>query len=90
MAPRIVFMAVDQADPVDLGSSPMVMLHYCDAGSKQVWYCKNPKILDARKFAVITLKVGQDGVSLEQCIQKKQRELQNSVDPDQTAALGAV
>ena len=28
-------------------------------------YRKNPKILDTRKFAVITLKVEQDGLSLE-------------------------
>ena len=28
-------------------------------------YHKNPKILDTRKFAVITLKVEQDGFSLE-------------------------
>ena len=28
-------------------------------------YCKNPKILDTQKFAVITLKVEQDGFSLE-------------------------
>ena len=28
-------------------------------------YRKNPKILDTRKFAVITLKVEQDGFPLE-------------------------
>ena len=28
-------------------------------------YCKHPKISDTRKFAVITLKVEQDGFSLE-------------------------
>ena len=28
-------------------------------------YRKNPKILDTQKFIVITLKVEQDGVSLE-------------------------
>ena len=28
-------------------------------------YHKNPKISDTRKFAVITLKVEQDGFSLE-------------------------
>ena len=37
---------------------------------------KNPKISDTRIFAVITLKVEQDGFSLEYCIQKMQRELQ--------------
>ena len=42
----------------------------------QVNYCKRPKISDTRKFAVISLKVQQDGFSLEQCIQKIQRELQ--------------
>ena len=33
-----------------------------------VWsqsYCKNPKILDTQQFAIITLKVEQDGFSLE-------------------------
>ena len=39
-------------------------------------YRKNPKILDTQTFAVITLKVQQDDFSLEQCIQKMQRELQ--------------
>ena len=38
-------------------------------------YRKNPKILDTRNFAVITLKVEQDGINLEWCIQKMQREL---------------
>ena len=33
---------------------------------KRLWkYRKNPKISDTRKFAVITLKVEQDGFSLE-------------------------
>ena len=44
--------------------------------SSKVVTRKNPKISDARKFAVITLKVKQDGVSLEKCIQNMQRELQ--------------
>ena len=39
-------------------------------------YCKNPKFSDTRKFLIITLKVEQDGFSLEKCIQKMQRELQ--------------
>ena len=39
-------------------------------------YRKIPTISDTRKFAVITLKVEQDGFSLEKCIQKMQRELQ--------------
>ena len=39
-------------------------------------YRKNPKISDTRKFAVITLKVEQDGFSLQKCIQKMQRKLQ--------------
>ena len=43
---------------------------------KFVSYCKNLKISDTRKFIVITLKVEEDGVSLEQCIQKMKRELQ--------------
>ena len=32
---------------------------------KIAWYRKDPKISDTRKFAVITLKVEQDGFSLE-------------------------
>ena len=39
-------------------------------------YRKIPKILDTRKFAVITLKVEQDVFSLEWCVQKMLRELQ--------------
>ena len=39
-------------------------------------YCKNPKVSDTQKFAVITLKVEKDGFILEQCIQNLQRELQ--------------
>ena len=42
----------------------------------RVTYRKNPKISDTQKFAVITLKVEQDGISLEYCIKKMQRELQ--------------
>ena len=41
-----------------------------------MYYHKNPKISDTQKVAVITLRVEQDGVSLEQCIQNMQRELQ--------------
>ena len=39
-------------------------------------YRKYPKISDTQEFAVITLKKEQDGFSLEECIQKMQRELQ--------------
>ena len=39
-------------------------------------YRKIPKISDTRKFAVITLKVEQDGFTLEYYIQKMQRKLQ--------------
>ena len=49
-------------------------------------YRKNHKISDTPKFAVITLKVEQDGFSLE----KDAEGIANSVDPDQTAPLGAV
>ena len=45
-------------------------------------YHKNPKIMDTLKFAVITLKVEQDGFSLDA------EGITNSVDPDQTAPLG--
>ena len=41
-----------------------------------ITYRKNPKILDTQKFIVITLKVEQDGISIEKSIQKMQRELQ--------------
>ena len=43
------------------------------------------KISDTWKFAVITIKVEQDGFSIEFCIQKiKDAEgIANSVDPDQ-------
>ena len=40
-------------------------------------YHKNPKFSDTQNFAVITLKVEQDGFSLE--------GIANSVDPDHTA-----
>ena len=39
-------------------------------------YRKTPRNSDTRKFAVITLEVEQDGFTLEQCIQKMQRELE--------------
>ena len=53
-------------------------------------YRKNPKILDTRKFIVITLKVEQDGVSLRVMHPNDAEGIANSVDPDQTALLGAV
>ena len=53
-------------------------------------YCKNPKILDTQKFIVITLKVEQDGVFLRVMHPKDSEGIANSVDPDQTAPLGAV
>ena len=49
-------------------------------------YRKNPKISDTRKFDVITLKV--DFIRVMH--QKDAEGTANSVDPDQTAALGAV
>ena len=48
-------------------------------------YRKNPKISDTQKFIVITLKVEEDGISLEYA-----EGIANSVDPDQTAPLRAV
>ena len=42
-------------------------------------YCKNPKISDTRKIAVITLIFEHDGDGMA-----------NSIDPDQTAPLAAV
>ena len=51
---------------------------------------KIPKISDTRTFAVITLKVEQDGVSLRVMHPKDVEGIANSVDPDQTPPLGAV
>ena len=48
-------------------------------------YHKNPKILDTKKIAIIILKVEQRGFTIEYC-----DGIENSVDPDQTAPLGAV
>ena len=51
----------------------------CQKSKKKLYifnYHKNPKISDTQTFAVITLKVEQDGFSLEKCIQNMQRELQ--------------
>ena len=53
-------------------------------------YRKNPKISDTRKFAVLTLRVEQVGLSLRVMHPKDAEEIANSVDPDQTAPLGAV
>ena len=39
-------------------------------------YRKTPKNSDTQKFAVITLKVEQGGITLEKCVQKMQREWQ--------------
>ena len=47
-----------------------------DQNLRCLLYCKNHKISNTRKFVVITLKVEQDGYSLEWCIQKMQKELQ--------------
>ena len=50
----------------------------CARSLDHIWlyYRKNPKISDTQKFAVIPLKVEQDGFSLEKCTQKMQPELQ--------------
>ena len=45
-------------------------------------------ILTPQKFAVITLKFEQDGFTVENV--SKRYGMANSVDPDQTAPLGAV
>ena len=47
-------------------------------------YRKIPKISDTQKFAVITLKVEQDGFSLRVMYPKDVEEIANSADPDQT------
>ena len=59
-------------------------------GKKITFYHKNPEISDTQKFAVITLKVEQDGISLRVMHPKDAEGIANSVDPDQTAPLGAV
>ena len=53
-------------------------------------YRKNPKILDTRKFVVITLKGEQYCFSLRVMHPKDAERIANSVDPDQTTPLGAV
>ena len=53
-------------------------------------YRKNPKNSDTRKFAVITLKVVQGGLTLPVIRPKDADGMANSVAPDQTATLGAV
>ena len=55
-----------------------------------VQYRKTPKISDTWKFAVITLKVEQDGFTLRVIHPKDAEGIANSVDPDQTALLGAL
>ena len=53
-------------------------------------YHKNSKILATQKFTVITLQVEQDGFSLRVMHPNDAEGIANSVDPDQTAPLGAV
>ena len=48
-------------------------------------YRKIPKISDTQKFAVITLKVEQDGFTFRVMHPKDTEGIANSVDPDQTA-----
>ena len=43
----------------------VLLIQLCKPTTKCMQYCKNPKIPDTRKFAVITLQVEQDGFSLE-------------------------
>ena len=40
-------------------------MQLANAQQRLPWYRKFPKYLDTQKFAVITLKVEQDGVFLE-------------------------
>ena len=51
---------------------------------------KIPENSDTQKFAVITLKVDQDGFYLRVMHTKDAEEIANSINPDQTAPLGAV
>ena len=39
-------------------------------------YLKNPKNLEIEKFAVITLKFEQSGLTIEQCVQQMQTKWQ--------------
>ena len=67
-------------------------MYYCIITTSGTSYIfrKIPKISDTRTFAVITLKVEQDGVSLRVMHPKDVEGIANSVDPDQTPPLGAV
>ena len=61
----------------------------------QIWeqenvYCKVPKFLDTRIFAVIYLKFKQRGQTFSVFCQSDTNGIANSEDPDQTAPLGAV
>ena len=49
-----------------------------------------PNIRTPKKFVVVILKVEQDGFSLRVMHPKDAEGIANSVDPDQTAPLGAV
>ena len=62
-----------QSKTLDISLILQVIFYFKDATNV---YHKTPKISDTRKFAVITLKVEQDGFTLEYCIQKLQGELQ--------------
>ena len=46
-------------------SSCSVQIENLSPGTTVVYTIKNPKISDTQKFAVITLKVEQDGFSLQ-------------------------
>ena len=66
---------------------------WCCFSSQTVITIKILNIRTPEKFAVITLKFGQGDFIVEYCIQRMQSDadgIANSVDPDQTAPLGAV
>ena len=56
----------------------------------EIAYRKVPKFLDAKNFAVIYLKFKQRGQTVGFFHQKDANGIENSEDPDQTAAQGAV
>ena len=53
-------------------------------------YCKVPKFLESKNVAETTTKFKQKDLSIEKLCPKGVDGMASSVDPDQTAPLGAV
>ena len=67
----------------------LVFVFYLPHDTKLL-YRKDPKISDTRNISVIILKVEQDGFFFRVMHPNDAEGIANSVDPDQTAPLGAV